>query len=165
MRKLTIFVSVMFTLLMILATDARSKGEVYRWVDENGVVHFVDDPKGHKDAEKLDLQADETSGLGVNPGPATTRPGQASEGQQQEEQPSLAQQRRDERAAKHQASKQRQAEIARTCERAQQRVAQLEPSPQVLVRTEDGTIERLDDNKRLELLAESKTYINANCNK
>jgi hypothetical protein len=160
MRNATIFVSVLLATLIFSVTDAVAETEVYRWVDEDGVVHFGDNAEGQKGAEKVEIRAEGNNGLGTNPAPGLTDPGQ-----QTEPQPSLAQQRREERAAKHREAADRQKATDAGCAQARQRVASLEPTPRVLVQHEDGSVDRLDDNKRLELLADAKTFIAENCEK
>ena len=49
--------TLLFT-LMLLACTAVLAATVYRWVDENGVVHYSDQP--HPNAEKVQLQAPQT---------------------------------------------------------------------------------------------------------
>ena len=51
------------------------------------------------------------------------------------------------------------------CAQRRTLVSQLEPSSRVMVKMEDGTVTRLDDNIRLETLNEAKTYIANNCEK
>ncbi len=153
MLKATISFSILFAIFVLAATDAGAKDEVYRWVDENGVVHFDQLPGENKEAVQVDSQ----SSVGDKQPPAPASPYQPSE-------PSLAQQQREERAAKRQEAAEMNAAIAKECEIAQQRVAALEPSPRVMVQNEDGSVSRLDDNKRLELLEEAKAYIIKHCN-
>ncbi|MBV8878044.1 MAG: DUF4124 domain-containing protein [Gammaproteobacteria bacterium] len=47
-----------FTLMFVLCSLALAGATVYRWVDENGVVHFSDQP--HANAEKLHVNAAQT---------------------------------------------------------------------------------------------------------
>jgi len=47
----------LFTLMSVACTVAVS-ATVYKWVDENGVVHFSDQP--HENAEKVQLKAPQT---------------------------------------------------------------------------------------------------------
>jgi len=153
-----VFMTVLIATLVLLATAAPAKDEVYRWVDENGVVHFGDRPDGQAEAELVDIQVSKGSGPATSPAPDSANPGQPSEPG-----PSLAQQRRDERAAKRLEAAEREAALAQSCKTARQRVATLEPTPRVIVRHEDGTVDRLDDEKRLELLNEAKAFIAENC--
>lgn len=47
----------LFTLIL-LASPALALATIYKWVDENGVVHYSDQP--HTDAEKVHLNAPQT---------------------------------------------------------------------------------------------------------
>jgi hypothetical protein len=49
--------TLLFTLMSVACTVAVS-ATVYKWVDENGVVHFSDQP--HENAEKMQLKAPQT---------------------------------------------------------------------------------------------------------
>ena len=44
-----------FTLLLLVCSLAVAATTVYRWVDEDGVVHYSDQP--HPNAEKLQVHA------------------------------------------------------------------------------------------------------------
>lgn len=155
MRIATILMAVLVFTLVLSATDAIAKDEIYRWVDENGVVHFGDRSDGQAGAEKIKVQENRSSGQAAS-APVSTDTGQ---------QPSYAQQRRDERAEKHKEAAEKEQAIAAGCEQRRQLVAQLEPSTRVMVRLEDGTVTRMDDNKRLDTLGEAKAYIAENCDK
>jgi len=160
MRMAIILVAVLIGALGLSATNALAKDEVYRWVDEDGVVHFGDLPDEHSNAETIDIR--NSQGLG-----AQTQSGAAQQdtGQQQEPEPSYAQQLRDERAEYRREAAEKQRDIDAGCEQRRQIVANLEPSTRVIIRLEDGTVTRMDDNKRLETLAEAKDYIAEKCNK
>jgi hypothetical protein len=62
---------VLFT-LMSLACAAAHSASVYRWVDENGVVHYSDQP--HENAEKVQVQAPQTYKSQPAPRTAPTAP-------------------------------------------------------------------------------------------
>jgi hypothetical protein len=69
----------LFTLMSVACTVAVS-ATVYKWVDENGVVHFSDQP--HENAEKVQLKAPQTytapkTPAGPSPRQAASRPGLA----------------------------------------------------------------------------------------
>jgi hypothetical protein len=156
MRIATILTAVFISTLLLSAMDAIAEDEIYRWVDENGVVHFGNRPGGQAGAEKIDIPESHIS---------NTRPASASAQADEIQQPSYAQQRRDERAKIHKEAAEKEQAIAAGCEQRRQLVAQLEPSTRVMVRLEDGTVTRMDDNKRLETLGEAKAYIAENCDK
>jgi hypothetical protein len=48
----------LFTLMSLACTAAVSAPTVYKWVDENGVIHYSDQP--HENAEKVQLKAPQT---------------------------------------------------------------------------------------------------------
>lgn len=157
MRFSTIITAVFIAITVALAPLPTAAEEVYRWVDENGVVHFGDRAPEKGDAEKVAIQP--SSGAGSAPVADPASP------YAQPTQPSYAQKLRDERAAlmKEKAEK---AEItSEICQQARDVIAQLEPSPRVNVTHEDGTVTRMDDNDRLEKLAEAKAFVSENCNK
>jgi Domain of unknown function (DUF4124) len=49
--------TLLFTLMSIACATAAA-GSVYKWVDENGVVHYSDQP--HENAQKVELKAPQT---------------------------------------------------------------------------------------------------------
>jgi hypothetical protein len=62
--------TLLFTLMSIACTVAVS-ATVYKWVDENGVVHYSDQP--HENAQKVELKAPQTYSAPKTP-PAPTQP-------------------------------------------------------------------------------------------
>jgi len=136
-----------------------AKNEVYRWVDENGVVHFGDRPDGNSDAEAVKI--DENSSHNITP---VTNPPSATANEQLEPEPSYAQQQRDEREKKRKENAEKKAAMTAMCESQHQLVAALEPSTRVIVEQQDGSTSRMDDNDRLERLGAAKTFIAENCN-
>ncbi|MEO2173928.1 MAG: hypothetical protein ABGY96_07500, partial [bacterium] len=82
------------------------------------------------------------------------------------EQPELsyAEQSRQERAARQAEYAEKARVTAINCETMRQQRDFVEPNPRVIVDDGKGGSRRLDDNERLELLNEAKTYIDKNCN-
>ena len=142
------------------AGNTLAGGEVYRWVDENGVVHFGDQPdaKAKANAEVVQIQP---GPAGSSQAPAATTaetgndPASAA--------PSYAQRLREERAAKRKEAAEQRKTVDGNCRRSREVVAQLEPSPRVNVTHEDGSVTRMDDNERLRVLNEAKAFIAENC--
>jgi hypothetical protein len=66
----TILSTFLFYLLALACTVAVA-GTVYKWVDENGVVHYSDQP--HENAQKVELKAPQTYSA-----PKTSAPAQPS---------------------------------------------------------------------------------------
>lgn len=156
MHKATLFTAVLLTALVLTATDAAARENVYRWVDEQGNVHFSDQPPGEIKAEVVDIQ----------PGPTiSSQPVAETAPVATDAQPSRAQQQRDERETRRKENAERQQALAAGCAQRHQLVSQLEPSTRVMVRDiETGEVIRMDDNERLKTLGEAKAYIAENCN-
>jgi hypothetical protein len=159
MRFAILFIAVFIIPFALSVSDAAAKGEIYRWTDDNGVVHFGERLEGNTNAEQVKIWKSPAS-----PEPSSTEPSK-DEDQQPESQPSYAQQKRDERKKKRQENAEQQNAIAAGCAQRRQIVSRLEPSTRVMVENEDGTVSRLDDTIRLESLAEAKAYIAEKCNK
>jgi hypothetical protein len=157
MHKATLYTALLMTALMMTATDARAADNVYRWVDDQGNVHFSDQPPEKVNAEVVELQ----------PGPAiSSQSAEEPASVADAEQPSRAQQQRDERAEKRKENDERQAALAAGCAQRFKLESQLEPSTRVMVKdVETGEVTRMDDNERLKVLGEAKAYIAENCNK
>ena len=156
MRFATVLVIVLVTAFMTWAPDTLAEDEVYRWVDNNGVVHFGDRPPEDGVAESVSIpqSAVVSAETTANDAEKTAEP-----------QPSVAQQLRDERAAARQ-EREAKAEVTdEMCQQARDVVTQLEPSPRVNVTHEDGTVTRMDDGDRLETLGKAKAFVAENCNK
>ena len=167
MRIKVIWVFVIATLLLCSATAANAQGKVYRWVDKNGVVHFEDMASQNTHAEIIDIKNSiaTVAEPATNPEPASTEPEAADSAETVEPAPSYAQQRRDERAQKRKDSAVIQSAVKAGCEQRQSIVSQLEPSPRVMIKKEDGTTTRMDDDTRLKMLSEAKAYIAKKCDK
>ena len=156
MRFSIIIATVFISITIGLVPHTMAAEEVYRWVDENGVVHFGDRAPDQGNAEKVSVKP--SSG-------AESSPASPNAEQTVDPQPSYAQQLRDARAEKRAETEENEKMIAEACKQRRTLVSQLEPSTRVMVRLEDGTVTRMDDNIRLETLNEAKTYIANNCEK
>jgi hypothetical protein len=143
----------------LFALNNQAVGEVYRWVDENGVVHYTSLPPKETDAQTVNIRSAPKSGA---PAAADEEPSVQADDQTAEK--SYAQQARDERAMKRKEHTAQRQAIEAGCQQRREIVARLEPSTRVMVTNEDGSVSRLDDNKRLEALGEAKDYIARKCN-
>jgi len=157
MRFVTFFLAILMATLMISATDAMAADSVYRWVDDDGNVHFSDQPPGNTEAEVINIKP--SQGVGYQPTTDATTPAEPA-------QPSRAQQQRDEREEMRKENAEKQAAVEAGCAQRYELVSQLEPSTRVMVRDiESGEVTRMDDNERLKVLGEAKDYISKNCKK
>ena len=160
MRIIITLTAVTSIWLTFLTSHASAKDEVYRWVDENGVVHIQDQPPGNTDAEQIEI--DNSPATGDQASPYSTRATDDLSGDPAE--PNRAQQQRDERAKKRLERIEDQEITDAACTQRRKLVEQMEPSTRVMVQYhETGEVVRMDDNKRLEILNEAKSYIAKNC--
>ena len=158
MRFTTILVIVFITAFLGWAPHTLAEDEIYRWVDKDGVVHFGNRPPENEVAETITIP--QSSGVSAQSSEQAPSSGPTAT---EEPQPSVAQQLRDERAETRREKEERNKVVAEACEQRRTLVSQLEPSTRVMVKLEDGTVTRMDDNVRLETLNEAKSYIAENC--
>ena len=144
----------------LLTASAVHGQQVYQWTDENGVVHYTDQPPERADAEVKAVQPLPEVGT-ESPRDATPQ-ATAEAGEADAETLSPAEQKRREREEARAKRRAEEAEIAADCVRARQTVAQLEPSPRVIYTDEEGNTQRMDDDRRLELLEEARSFIERN---
>ena len=157
MRISRFFMAVLIAALTLSTTQTVAEEQIYRWVDKDGVVHFGPRPEGHADATVVELDKAPHNDSRSNPEPTSpyaTDP-----------QPTYAQELREERAESRKEAAEKQKEMDVLCKNNRDRVAQLEPVTRVMYEQEDGSVIRMDDNDRLEKLAESKAFIAENCDK
>ena len=154
MRIATNLFAIVLVTIALLSTNVVAEEKVYRWVDENGVVHFGSRPDSSADAEIVKLKK--------SPVYTETAPVAPSESPGEQE-PSYAQQQRDERAQKRKEAAEQAKVIEAECDYHRQRLAKLEPMTRVIIQHEDGSVERMDDNERVEKIRESKDFLSGNC--
>jgi hypothetical protein len=152
-RKIRLSIIVLLCAGIIGATGVMAK-EMYRWTDENGVVHYSDKkPTGQQEYQTS--QVPDSAPVPVAE-PAAAAP--------MAEEPSVAQQRREEIAEKKQEARESQAQRESECAAWQAEVDRLEPNRRVFFTNEDGETERMDDVERVNRVAELKQKIAQNCN-
>lgn len=139
------------TLLLALAGTLQAK-EMYKWTDENGVVHFSESKPAGREVEAQNLPLD--------PAPQGDNPYQQAGADQQ---PSYAQQQRDKIAQNSEQARQQQAATKAQCSALQAEVDRLEPNRRVFTTNEKGETERMDDVERTNRVASLKQQIQQNC--
>ena len=128
--------------------------EMYRWTDENGVVHYSDQkPAGQQDYE-----------TGHVPDAAPAAAAGAAVAAPAADQPSVAQQRREEIAQQKREAREARAQRETECAAWRAEVERLEPNRRVFFTNEAGETERMDDVERVNRVAELKQQIAQNCN-
>lgn len=140
-----------FVLCLVWTVCAPAQSQkMYKWTDEDGVVHFSDSvPEGQQFEEQKLPEAGQTAAPGAY--------------QQDAAEPSIAQQKRDEIARKHQEAKANEAANEARCAAWQAEVDRLEPNRRVFFTNDKGETERMDDVERTDRVAELKDQIERNC--
>ncbi len=164
----------LLTVVLVLAAGLASvsalANEIYRWTDENGVVHFGDRPPEGQQAQAVqvsEFQLSETSDSGPAPEEQEALSSDtainAIPAQEEPVPLTAAQARREKMAKDREERREAQAENDLMCQKHSKRVEQIEPYQRVYYTNEQGESVRMDDDLRIELVDESKAYIAENC--
>lgn len=158
-----ILTAALLTLSLLLPVSAAA-AEVYKWVDEDGVLHYSAQPPSNQAAATVD-----TPDSPARPSPAAAEntdssasgrkatPEDIAEATRPETQPEpTAQQVADEPELTAE-------EQVAECQQARQVIQQVEPRTRVIVTDSEGESRRLTDSERLSLLEEKRAYIAENC--
>ncbi len=162
--------TVLLTLVTGLVSANALAGEIYKWTDENGLVHFGDRPPQGQQAQSISTPEaappddDETESA---PEAQEAAPADASiDTAAGEEEPvplTAAQARREKMAIERKERSEAQAEMELMCQKHRKRLTQMEPARRVFYTNEQGESVRMDDDLRMELIKEDRSYINENC--
>ena len=140
---------------VLLAAGSASAETIYRWVDEDGNVHFGGTPPAGVETTIVGEPVD-SGGLAV-PQHETATPDEG------DAELSYAEQRRRERTELREAAAREQLALDEQCTTMRKRRAELEPRTGVIYMNEDGEPVRMDDELRLARLEEAKTFLAENC--
>jgi len=162
------FLASVLVLAAGLASFSVSANEIYRWTDENGVVHFGDKPPEGLQAKAIhvpDSQPSDTGDSGSAADEKVSPPSADGTSAAEEEAIPLtaAQARREKMAEDRKKRQEAQAETDLMCQKHSKRVEDIEPYRRVYYTNEQGESVRMDDDLRIELVEESKAYIAENC--
>lgn len=142
-------------LLGLLSTVALADTEtIYKWTDLNGVVHYGERPPEGVDAVRVTVSS-------IAPEDASDPYASARRGPDDE--PSISEQKREERAKRAEEQAQEDARLTAACAAHRDRLSQLVPRTNILLQNPDGTSRRLDDNERLAMIDESQKFVDASC--
>ena len=157
----------LFFSLAVVFSAPLVASEVYTWTDESGTVHYSDTPRQGGEMQALEVEeiyrpgsADAYAAPPAPPDAAAETAPPAAEDTPQ----SAAQKRREELARERSERREAQAEIDRMCALHRQRLEQMEPARRVFYTDAQGEAVRMDDDKRMDLIDESKAYLAENCN-
>jgi hypothetical protein len=169
---IVVFLTCLTALLLGVIGGNSAANEVFKWTDENGVVHFGDRPPEGQKTQIIDIpQASSSNNAWATPSPDDAQPGSDSSaadatklpGEEEEAPMSLADQRREQIATDRKERREEREETERMCAKHRQRLTQMEPARRVFYTDETGQSVRMDDDVRMDLIAEDKAFIAENC--
>ncbi len=140
-------------ILALAAASAVATGEVYRWLDADGKVHYGDRPP----ATGVDSRS-----LSLPPAPAA----EADQARRRLKQRRLLEAFEAERNQRHQATAEAAAakrERARNCENARRELARFERANIVYTSDASGARIYMDDEERLQAAANARAWIGKHC--
>jgi hypothetical protein len=164
MHKLLIITAALLGSALLAIPATVSAQEIFRWVDNDGILHFSDRAPEGMEATLMRIKPN-TVQLVQPEKRFTSETGAGGVGENSEApELSYAEQRRQARAKNRKDSREKAQETAAGCEIMRRQKAFVEPSPRVIVQNDDGTMRRLDDGERERMLREANRYLATNCN-
>jgi hypothetical protein len=150
MRRLTI-VKILgaTTITMIAGTTVVMAADVYKWVDEDGTVHFGDRPSATNDSERMEVHA---------PGPAED-PDAASRAAQRDKMLKVWQEERSERKEQAAQALAEKKERERRCAEAKKRLFEYEHASYLYDLDEQGNRQVLSDEDHKQALQEARDLV------
>lgn len=134
--------------LMLALSATAMAGQVYKWVDAQGVTHFSAQPPQGQQATTINTSLPAPRQTPDEPAPSI-------------EEPLDPEQAAIDKKVKEQVAAQ-EAERKRYCEGARTNLAQLENNPRLRVE-EQGEVRRIDENERQQRITDLKKAIAENC--
>lgn len=158
MRKLIRTGTRFSAMIVALATSAAiaqtHSGEIYTWTDDKGTVNF---------SERKPEGVDATL-VGISPppqaSPATSPYATVEDTPSPGAQARIERQAREAQAAETASIRQ---QLEASCDQANVQIVGLESRPNALIREDDGSTRRMDDDERLAKIDELKDYVAENC--
>ncbi|MCF6264204.1 MAG: DUF4124 domain-containing protein [Xanthomonadales bacterium] len=141
--------------LLVILPALASAGNIYKWVDSKGNLHFGEKVPEGIQAEKI---TPDTRKVG------TAAPS-AQELQVSKEEALIRKETAAAEKEKRRTRKEDKALREKHCATARKRIATLEPTPRILVKNKDGTTRRLNDDERLDWLQKSRDAEKEYCGK
>lgn len=134
-------------LLMVLVLPAAATADVYRWVDDQGVAHYSDQPTG--DAQAVDIRS-----------AGTAKGAPAAREAQQDEQPDVAP-TADGEGADDAAAKARVR--ADQCAKAKDRLTKLRNAQRILVKEDNGKQRELSPDEQVDEIVRAEDRVDSLC--
>ncbi len=145
-------------LILLLSLGQGAAADVYRWVDENGRVHFGDRPPANEAAETTTVETQDTP-----PSSPGTAPGSSDRGVTRQR---LLDQYQKEREAKQEATQKKREEEQRReqlCVQARTELENYQIHPVLYEMAPNGERRYLSDQERAQTIAEARQAVEHWC--
>ena len=144
--------AILSLILFFCFSSAANSGQIYKWVDENGKVHFGDRPNSNQSQQEVELKPLNTVGSGDSSRKTT-----------QQKMLNSFQKRREEEAKNKQQQRQLRIANQQKCRMSKARLANIENASGVYTMGSDGKRKYYDSNKRENIVAKKKRDISRYC--
>ena len=138
MRKIVISAA-----LSLVCTSAMAT-QLYRWVDENGVTQFSQQPPAEDQYQRLQVKPAPELGTGS----LAPAPDASAEEQTEATEP----------AAAPQPTPEQQAKLAEQCDALRANLTTMQNNPRLRRTLEDGTVERIGEDERQAMIAKAQAH-------
>lgn len=150
---------ILLMVLMFSVVCGAIHAEIYKWVDENGKVHYTQTPPG-KSAEKMDIKEQETT--------TSTVPGQQDHApsslENQKKYSDYLEQERLERKEKREQKKQEKAEARSKCHNARAQLGDMEQGGILYYELDENGERKFVADQRVEARKNKlRDYLRKNC--
>ncbi|MAG64302.1 MULTISPECIES: DUF4124 domain-containing protein [Pseudomonas] len=143
MRKIVISAA-----LSLVCTSAMAT-QLYRWVDENGVTQFSQQPPAEDQYQRLQVKPAPELGTGS----LAPAPDASAEEQTEATEP----------AAAPQPTPEQQAKLAEQCDALRANLTTMQNNPRLRRTLEDGTVERIGEDERQAMIAKAQADLQEHC--
>lgn len=139
--------AIICTLLFSIASTSVQAGKIYRWTDENGQMHFSENPPRGVETETVKIKSSSggSATSTATSSSATDKPAQEKQAPEQ-----LTSDYSDEDKAKY-------------CQQSKTLLSQMQGNANRRFQQEDGSYQRLTDEQRADYIAEAKDGIERFC--
>ncbi len=134
--------------LSLVCTSAMAT-QLYRWVDENGVTQFSQQPPAEDQYQRLQVKPAPELGTGS----LAPAPDASAEEQTEATEP----------AAAPQPTPEQQAKLAEQCDALRANLTTMQNNPRLRRTLEDGTVERIGEDERQAMIAKAQADLQEHC--
>ncbi len=148
----------LLAVLLLAPLPLAAADTIYKWIDEQGTVHYGERPPHGVDAVEVLVSSGprrSTTEVAATPDPAFAPPNP--------DQPNAAQQQREQRAERLAEQREEEARLAAACQAHKSRLEQMIPRAKIVLQNPDGTSRMLEDEERQAMIDEAQAFVDENC--